>query len=385
VNLIQQLRKQIAPPIKRIFPWTNGITRKVVAKRWSNQEIVIYKSGLPIFTEDELLTSGASGSEASVIYLAKFWHQKGYDVTIFSGCIDQDGNNREGIYKGIRHIDYRKMNWYDQFSTLVIARNPSFHEPQVKADRMWLEWQDIPYPEKHFVPKYLDIFDKVFAKSYFQKSLLPCVPDEKFAIIPNGYDQSIVTLQGQTRDPYKLVYASRYYRGLEPILRYGWSIIREAFPEATLHLYYGFTSRDYTPETNAWREQMIELIANTPGVIDHGLVGHKELMQAKATAAIQYYPCIYPEIDCVSVREASIVGCVPVTTDAFVFAEKDYCVTVPGDPDDPETHRAIARRIVELLNNPAELEAIRQRTQSVAQAETWENIADRWAEYLPKF
>jgi glycosyltransferase involved in cell wall biosynthesis len=378
MKLIRDLRKAIAPPIKKIFPWTNGITKKIAAKRWSNKSIVLFRASLPMVTEEILTTKGASGSDASVVFLSQIWAKLGYEVTVFS--------NTEGlieVHDGVQHIDFRKMNWYDEFNVLIICRNPSFHEPQVKAKSMWLEWQDIPYPEVHFIPKYLDIFDRVFAKSYFQKDLLPSVPDEKFVVIPNGYDESILALQNQNRDPYKLIYASRYYRGLEPLLRYGWKIIQEAIPEATLHLYYGFTARDYQPETNAWREEMIELIANTPGVTDHGLVGHKELMQAKATAAIQYYPCNYPEVDCVSVREASIVGCVPVTTDAFVFSEKDYCVTVPGDPDDPETHRAIARYVVELLQNPDQLQEIREKTQNLAQAETWKNVAERWLEFLP--
>lgn len=381
--MVNYLRRAITSPIKKLLPWTDGITRKIVAKRWPQKTITIYKSGLPICTEDDLVNNGASGSEASLVYLSKYWTQAGYEVTIFSRCIDKAGNNREGIYGGIRHVDFRKINWYDHFSTLLICRNPSYCKSYVKADRLWLEWQDVAYPEEYFVPKYLDIFDKVFAKSFFQKDLLPCVPNDKFVVIPNGYDASILTLQDQIREPHKLVYASRYYRGLESLLLYGWPIIHEAIPDATLDLFYGFTKRDYQQGNTAWREHLEKLIAESPGVTDWGLVGHKHLMQEKSKAAIQYYPCTYPEVDCVSVRESSIVGCVPVTTDAFVFAEKGYCISVPGDPDDPETHRAIARRVVELLKNPAELDKIRTETRAIAQAETWENIAQRWTQYLP--
>ncbi|MFM7792545.1 MAG: glycosyltransferase family 1 protein, partial [Microcystis panniformis] len=57
--------------------------------------------------------------------------------------------------------------------------------------------------------------------------------------------------------PYRLVYASRYYRGLESMLKHGWPIIKAAIPAAELHLYYGFTKRDEIGDRKEWRDNLI--------------------------------------------------------------------------------------------------------------------------------
>ncbi|MDC0831994.1 putative glycosyl-transferase [Geitlerinema sp. FC II] len=359
--------------IKSKLPWTDGITRKLTAKTWPNRSIAFFRGSYPMVTESELREKGASGSEAAVIYLTQAWAKQGYEVTVYANCGD-----REGIYNGVRYRNFRRMNWYDRFDILLIARHPVYLEPQAKARLIGFEWQDITYPEKFYTREILERFDKIFSKSQYQRRLLPDLPDEKFTIVTNGYDPEILKFSDRKKQPYKLVYASRYYRGLEHMLEYGWPIVKREIPEAELHLFYGFTKYDNHPDRTDWREKMKQLMAQ-PGVIDRGLVGYDRLMEEKASASIHYYGCTYGEIDCISVRESSIVGCVPVTTDFAVFAEKDYCVKVPGEPMARETQEAIAYKIVELLRNPDRLAEIREKFKDIAKQETWDNIAAVWA------
>lgn len=358
--------------VKSKLPWTDGITRKLTAKTWPRKSIAYYRGNYAMVTEQDLRDKGVSGSEAATIFLTQEWVKQGYQVTVFANC-----GEREGVVDGVKHLNFRRINWYDRFDIVVAWKHPFHLDDRAKARKKYLEWQDITHPPKWYVPEVLNRFDKIFSKSQYQRKLLPEIADDKFKFVSNGYDSSILQYANTPKKPYKLVYASRYYRGLEDMLEHGWSRIKEAIPEAELHLFYGFTRVESGPSRAEWRAKM-EKLMEQPGVINHGLVGYQELIQEKASAAIHYYACTYGEVDCISVRESSIVGCVPVTTDAYVFAEKEYCLRIPGEPAAPETQAAIADKIIELLQNPDRLEEIRQKFQAIAQQETWENIAKVW-------
>ncbi len=361
--------------IKKVMPWTDNLTQKLQAKTWPEKSIVCYLGNKPMVLESDLLSKGGSGSEAAMIFLTREWTKRGYQVTIYTNT-----EGKDGIYDGVNYQHFRRCNWYDRFDTLIIYRVPSLINLGAQANRIWFDWHDVVYPPKAFTPQYLDKFDRIFAKSDYQRQLLPAVPDKKFTIIPNGVAPWVVEKGDRPKSLYKLVYASRYYRGLEFMLSYGWPIIKREVPHAELHLYYGFTKRDNYTARLPWQEKMMALMQQ-PGVIDHGKVGYEELITEKATASIHYYGCTYEEIDCISVRESSLVGCVPVTTDFAALKEKSYCVKVPGEPTDPNTQEALAYKIVHLLNHPDELESIRQKTKALAKDETWDQIAPRWLEH----
>ncbi len=354
--------------IKSQIPLTKDLTKKLTAKKWPEKSIVYYLGKRSLVLESDIKTKGVSGSDSAVFFLTTEWVKQGYDVTIFTNCED-----REGIYGGVKYINYDKINWYDTFETLIIWKFPKMLPAYTKAKRIWFDWHDVVIFESIF----LDRYDKIFAKSYYQCHLLPEVPDNKFVIINNAADSSILDLSKKQKQPYKLVYASRYYRGLEFMLMWGWPIIKREIPEAELHIYYGWTKRDSSKKLIPWKQKMTELMQQ-PGVTDHGSVGHNQLMAEKSTSAIHYYGCSYEEIDCISLRESAMVGCVPVTTNYAVIKEKDYCIKVDGDPQARETQEALAYRIVELLKNPQELANIREEIQEYVKNETWENVAPLW-------
>ncbi len=369
-------QKSLADTLRQYAPGVYDLARRFRAKRWPKGSIVYYvgkpRDGLTPLS----LKEGTSGSHTAVIYLAREWVKLGYEVTVYSQCHD-----REGVYDGVRYLNYYRFNWYDQFDILLIWRHPYMLKPQAKARKIGWEWQDVLDPPKCFPREVMARFDVIFSKSQFQRQLLPELPDSQFTIVSNGINGAIASLYSREKQPHRLVYASRYYRGLEDMLTHGWPIIRQAIPDAELHLYYGFNRVELGPDRADWREKMLVLMAQ-PGVIDHGRIGQDQLIEEKAASAIHYYGCTFEEVDCISVRESAIVGCVPVTTDYAVLAEKDYCHRVPGDPQDPATQRAVAERIVHLLQNPDELAALRATCAEHAKQDTWDRIAQRWIESL---
>ncbi|ACK66599.1 hypothetical protein PCC8801_2594 [Rippkaea orientalis PCC 8801] len=356
----------------------------LTAKVWPKKSIVFYAgtTTYPHYDWSPLgLKTGLGGSEIAAINLAKEWVKLGYQVTVYNRC-----NNQEGIYEGVEYLHYSKFNRYDTFDTLVIWRFPWTLYPKTKANRIWLELQEMLLPQQVTKEK-LRLFQKIFVKSNYHRSMMPEIEDQQIAIIPNGVDKKYSQWSQNPKDPYKLIYASNYTRGLERMLAFGWPIIKKEVPQASLHIYYGWPALnpknpddENTIGTAAWRKKMEQLMAQ-PGIIDHGKIGVEELVKEKSTCAIHYYGCSFQETDCVSVRESALVGCVPVTSSYSALGEKQYCVRVSGNPYQQETQENIAHKIVELLNNQDRLQLLRQDFQELAKAETWDNIAKSWIDY----
>jgi len=349
------------------------LLKRLSSKQWSDKSIVYYvgnhAEGLTPLSLDE----GASGSHSAVIYLCREWAKLGYEVTVYSKCKGQ-----AGLYEGVEYIEHYNFNWYDRFNFLIIWRHPYLLKKETSAKHIALDWHDLLDPESCFPLEIIqNRINTIFSKSFYQRKLLATLPDTQFVVVSNGISSSILNLFSNSKNPYRLVYASRYYRGLEQMLTYGWPLIRKQIQEAELHVYYGFTKRDFTPEQQPWREYM-ERLLQQPGVINRGKISQHQLIEEKSKSSIHYYGCTFGEVDCISVRESAAVGCVPLTTDFAVLSEKDYCIKVAGDPMREETQVALAERIIDLLKNPEELERYREPCRLAAIDDTWDKIAKVW-------
>ena len=187
--------------------------------------------------------------------------------------------------------------------------------------------------------------------------------------------------------PLTLVYTSSYDRGLEHMLKYGWPLIHSAFPSATLHLYYGWRTHELLHPKSEWRESMKDMISSFgDSIVDHGRVGQEELLRTKARAQILYYVGDWPEIDCIAVREAAMLGCVPLTSSVAVFGdeEKDYVVKVEGDPTEAATQvegAKVAMRLLAEYVKSGRISSVEVRTERLME-ETWRRVAERWLEVI---
>ena len=239
-------------------------------------------------------------------------------------------------------------------------------------------------------------------KSDFQRASLPPRAAQMCAVvIPNGVDEALIARartevmanddDGSTaptvgmRRPLRLIYTSSYDRGLEHMLRHGWPLIAAALPTAELHLYYGWRTHELLHPSSAWRDEMRDLIGSFGGrVIDHGRVGQLELLRAKARAQILYYVGDWPEIDCIAVREAAMLGCVPLTSSVAVFgdAAKDYVVRVEGDPAYPQTQRDAAAKAIAMLKDYERTGFMPSVDTPTLREETWSRVAARWLQHI---
>ena len=357
------------------------LKHKLTAKTWANKSIVYFAGHTVYEWSPDSLKTGIGGSETAVICLAKEWTKLGYSVTVYGNF-----GKRAGMYDRVSYRHYTEFNRFDVFDTLIIWRRVDALNFSYRANRVWFDVHDVLYKDQ-FNDKNLRNIDTIFFKSNYQRNLLPQVTEDQFVIIPNGVDRSLLSFDFNHKNPYKLIYASNYQRGLELMLVHGWAIIKREIPEAVLHIYYGwnFTDSMYggTSEYRSWKDKMIDLMTQ-PGIVEHGRVGQDTLIAEKANAVIHYYATNFEEIEGISLKESAIVGCLPVTTDYAALAEKDYCLTLNGDPNDPKTQEAVAHKVVALLKDPVTLEELSQKSRELASTETWDNIAQLWIDHMAR-
>ena len=324
------------------------------------------------------LDKGVAGSQTAVIYLSKEWAKLGHKVKVYNNC-----GSEEGIYEGVEYIDYKKFDKKKVYDILILWRERSLGllDNDIKAKKIFLELQDFPFRSNAFNEKQIKKVDKLFMKSRFHASFFKNIPKNKIIIIPNGVDLKYLDLKNK-KDSNRLIYASNYHRGIEHMLKYGWPIIKKEIPDAKLDIYYGWGQLDFykkdKEEYQKWKKMLLKLIKESPGVNDKGRISQEELMKEKSKSSIHYYGCIWPETDCISVRESALVGCVPVTSNYSAIGEKPYCIRVKGDPKQKETQEKIAHKIVKLMKNPKKLDRLRKKVSRLAAKDGWSVIAKRW-------
>ena len=153
----------------------------------------------------------------------------------------------------------------------------------------------------------------------------------------NNIVQTIIQKKKQYTE---FVYASCYSRGLLPILLFTWPLIKAAHPDAVLHCCYGKNS-----VPNEEVRHKIQYLMGQEGVIDHGSVDQTALINLRARASFQlYWTNTIVEIDCISVREALCLGCIPIISESSVFA--DRCgFKIAGEKFGKDDYTALGNKI----------------------------------------
>ena len=328
-------------------------------------------------------TTGIGGSETAVVKLSEEWVKLGYEVTVYGNF----GSNRIE-YNGVIYRPFSFFEFGRKYDVLIMWRTLELLGIKLNANRIFLDLHDVPNPI-NYTPELMKQVDKIFVKSQSHKDYFNNVnhlPDDKFVIAPNGTSKKYNQLRNIPKNPQKLIYSSSYNRGLEYMLKYGWSIIKKYQPNTELHIYYGWDVYDAMNGDKQYKSMMVDLIDYSEDVYDHGRVSQDELLKAKAESNFHYYIGQYPEIDCISVRESAYVGCIPIvsTVGCFKDENKDYCVRIKGDPTKPDTQERGASRLLYLMNHPEEYEKIRKNilNDMKLMSETWDNVAKYWTTYF---
>lgn len=189
-------------------------------------------------------------------------------------------------------------------------------------------------------------------------------------------------------NPLKVIYTSSYDRGLEHLLKI-WPAVKEAVPEAELHIYYGWTLWDKfykdNPSSMAWKAK-IERGMEYDGVTHHGRVSQEEINKAMSECGIWAYPTHFGEINCITAMKAQALGCVPVTMNyAALETTVQHGIKIDGDIYDDETREEFTKELISLLQDPKRQEEIRAEMVPWANEKfTWKKVAASWDEEFKK-
>jgi len=339
-------------------------------KQW-DKKTVVYFCGFSrvTFCPD---TPKLGGSEKAVVNISREWARLGYNVTVYA-------NTKEGEYDGVKYVMTDKFNINDNFDTLILWRG--FALPilgQANARNILVDFHDCSqlqmYPKTWF-----NKVNKAFIKSKFHQKKLPDFPQNKFVIVENGLEEVFKQIQqeNQTEEAYKkkkphrFCYTSCYLRGLDKILIFLWPLIKNKYWDAELHLYYGM---DLVQQNE--KQRMQNLINSSNGVIDHGRANLQELNESRIQSSFQLYLTDSDsEIDCLSIREHCMAGCIPIISNIKLYKERKG-FHIDGDDFDQRYFLIAFQQICKLIDDPETLAHERKKINYTERY--WGDIAKEW-------
>lgn len=333
----------------------------------SGKDLVIYCGNTIHQWNPELFkTKGFGGSEEAIIHLAEEWTKLGWNVTVYNNCghkslvYSYEIEQKEWIednFKGKRKfvtITYKpfwEWNYRDKQDVVILWRWAKPLDAEINAPKIFLDLHDV-IPEGELNEKRMEKVTKVFVKTNFHRSLFPSVPDEKFAIVPNGLEtytdnichcdkinkSKLVTHDGKQniiylcstckkeiieKDPYLIINTSSPDRSMD-VLPKLFKEVKKRIPKAKCAWAYGWDNfvNTYSNDSKkmAWMEQIKNEMKDA-GIEDLGRLTQAEVGKLYQKASIFAYPTEFAEIDCISVKKAQGAGTIPIATDFGALAE----------------------------------------------------------------
>ena len=346
----------------------------------SPYDIVYYTGGFgkPWSPTDKSL----GGSEQAIVHLCENWAKLNLKVAVYGDILV--GNKTELLHNNVDYKNWKMLPFNHKFKTIILWRVNGFFSGipfNLKATNIYWDLHDNFADQSQIIDcykKYEKKLTKIMFKSnyhvqsfenYFKIKLTP----DKYVVIPNGIlvDKFSNNVDNVPRNPYRFCYVSYYTRGLQHIIPYIWHIIKQLEPRAELHLYYGMDM--FTEEIKNRLKQLTSL----PGVIDHGRQSIEMIVREKYMSSFQLYVTnTIAEIDCISIRESLVSGCIPLLSNFGVFMEREGIHFNLVD-NDTESMKEIAINIIKIMNDNDKVNILRNVFKKSNTIVDWSNVANK--------
>ena len=342
----------------------------------SPYDIVYYTGGFN--TKWDPKDKSLGGSEQAIVKLSEEWVKIGLKVAVYANLEKEQNYN---------NVDYKKWNTLPlnhKFNKIILWRNYGFFcgiPFNLNANNIYWDIHDNFIEDELFtichkqnIKKITKIlFKSNYHKIAYEEFYKTKLDDNKYVIIPNGLqiDKFSNNWDNVSRNPYRMCYVSYYTRGLLHILPYIFNIIKQLEPRAELHLYYGM---DMFTDQNLINH--LKNLIKMPGVIDHGRQSIDMIVREKYMSSFQLYITnTIAEIDCISIRESLICGCIPLISNFGVFAEREgihfNLLTTEGPMIE------IAESIVKLMQDKNKIDILRNVFKKSKTISGWDATADK--------
>ena len=305
--------------------------------------------------------SGIGGGVTARIRMAAALARRGHDVRVVCNC------GRERSSGGVRYVP---LQAFAGGKTDVLVINSSASDLRIdKLDgarieaRLRLLWvQGTPAPATlHQLP-----FDYLYPCSDFVRRVAIRewgLPGSRIFVCHNGIEASLFGPPGRfesrpKREPFWMVFNGHPSKGLDNAIAVV-KMIRETEPRFELHVYGGY---------RLWGEAE-KGDAVGAGVVDHGIVGQKELARALSAGSFALHLQTREEPFGIALRECMAAGCIVLASPVGAYPElieDGYNgFLLPGPPHDPAVHRRAAQAILTIAGNAGYAEFLRRNSVAI--------------------
>jgi len=333
VDLSKAIPKRLfnIPEIRNCVHGARALLREDQA---SEKRVAFYcGEAMEAWSPPSINEGGIGGSETACIEIARRFAADGWQVDVFN-----NPGRYEGEHDGVCYWHHSRFKPQVPYDLLVSWRQlAALANMNIKAKRMFFWAHDLNYGPL-MTPKIADRFDRVLGVSEYHADYLKLVydflPAEKVNFVPNGIDLERFADPGVERKRTKVVWLSSPDRGLDVLLSL-WPNVIQYYPDAELHIFYGFKNIEKLARANHKYQQWVDTMMrhmDKPGVTYHGRVGQDVLARELWESSIWAYPSAFLETSCISAMEAMAAG---VTVLASNIGALSYTVGSIWNPDNP--------------------------------------------------
>jgi len=348
----------------------------------SPYDIVYYTGGLGNTWSPNDKSLG--GSEQAIVHLCENWAKMGLKVAVYA---DTTINKKtDYIHNNVEYKNWKTLPFNHNFKTIILWRNNGLFcglPFNLRANNIYWDLHDnfSEQSQKEIISCYKKYGHKItkilFKSNYhhqaFESYFKTKLQSDNYVIIPNGIliDKFSNNWDNVTRNPYRFCYVSYYVRGLQHIIPYIWYIIKQIEPRAELHLYYGMDMFSEEIQNN------LKQLTCLPGIIDHGRQSIEMIIREKYMSSFQLYITnSIAEIDCISIKESLVTGCIPLISNFGVFAEREG-IHFNLDHTNPESMKDLAINIVKIMNEKEKMNILRNVFKKSKTIIDWSYVANQ--------
>ncbi len=317
-------------------------------KETSSGKDLVYYCGFTekVWDPKVAMEKGVGGSEEAVINLSKELAKKGWNITVYNNC------GHGGVFDGVTYKPFWSYNYRDKQDVTIFWRHPKpIDYVGDWAGKIFIDLHDV-VPQGEFTEERLKKIEKIMVKTKAHRVLFPNVPDEKFAIIPNGISPELFETPKEDckiclgtgmesitdfkrcscyieKNPYLILNTSSADRHLDATLDVFEELIKRQ-PEKPWKLawYYGWGVYDSVHEGNKemmeWKKKQMERFDKLvkAGRAEGGvMLGHKEIAEKYLEAGVFLYCTSFYEVHCISAVKAQLANCKVICSDFAALNE----------------------------------------------------------------
>lgn len=351
---------------------------------FSRGSVVFLSYGLE-FDGNTLNERPLGGTETALINMAAELRRLGWNVRVFNNC------PVPGLYDGVEYIHYKEFDTFIRENSIDVFISVRYLEPfhmdiPAKVRMLWTgDAPDQPFLKTLGDRATIDSVDRIITVSRWQADGFAAnfnVPHNKLFVSTNGINPDYFSADSVKRHPYRLIYSSTPFRGLDILLSL-FPEIRARIPEAELFVYSGMAVYQMPREQEERRFGALYKLADQPGVVLKGNVSQMELAEAMMSSSLLAYPNYFPETSCITAIEAMAAGIPVVTSRLGALPEtlEGAGVFIEGDPRSPEYQRSFVNEVVGILTDTGRWKTVseigRRRAMEIY---PWSSVARRWDE-----